>query len=187
MLSLVLVTIIALVSLPTPSASQGDSTLTLPARVINTNEQAICPSDEVREMVRDEIVQDIQNMICNTTLPTCCVGQTQASPVTSCSALPANCPSDYYWVSSSSGTAVQVYCDMDRVCGCSNTGGWTRVTNLNMSDPSEQCPGECVLQSYRSEPRRLCGRRDSSVTVQDVSQLCTTLMASAILKCVEEL
>ena len=162
MLSLVLVPIIALVSLPTSSASQGDSTLTLPARVINTNEQAVCPSDEVREMVRDEIVQDIRNMICNTTLPTCCVGQTQASPVTSCSALPANCPSDYYWVASSNGTAVQVYCDMDRVCGCNSTGGFTRVANLNMSNPSEQWPGELVLQTYNSEPRRLCGRGSSS-------------------------
>ena len=162
MLSLVLVTILALVSHPTPSASQEDNTLTLPARVINTNEQAVCPSDEVREMVRDEIVQDIRNMIRNTTLPTrCLLGQTQASPVTSCSALPANCPSDYYWVASSSGTAVQVYCDMDRVCGCNSTGGFTRVANLNMSNSSEQCPGELVLQTYSSEPRRLCGRGSS--------------------------
>ena len=58
MLSLVLVTILALVSRPTPSASQRDNTLALPARVINTNE-AVCPSDEVREMVQDEIVQNI--------------------------------------------------------------------------------------------------------------------------------
>jgi len=27
-------------------------------------------------------------------------------------------------------TVLQVYCDMDRVCGCSSTGGWTRVANL---------------------------------------------------------
>jgi len=162
MLFLVLVTIIALVSLPTPSASQGHNTLTLPARVINTNEQTICPSDEVREMVQDEIVQDIRNMIRNTTIPTrCLLGETQASPVTSCSALPANCPSDYYWVASSSSTAVQVYCDMDRVCGCNSTEGFTRVANLNMSNLSEQCPGEWILQTYSSEPRRLCGRGSS--------------------------
>ena len=113
-------------------------------------------------MVQDEIVQDIRNMIRNTIIPTrCLLGQTQASPVTSCSALPANCPSDYYWVASSSGTAVQVYCDMNRVCGCNSTGGFTRVANLNMSNPSDQCPGELVLQTYSSEPRRLCGRGSS--------------------------
>jgi len=35
-----------------PSASQGDNTtlpLTLPARVINTNQQAVCPPDEVQQ------------------------------------------------------------------------------------------------------------------------------------------
>ena len=46
--------------------------------------------------------------------------------------------------------------DMDRVCGCNSTGGWTRVADLNMSDPSQQCPGEWMLQTYSSEPRRLC-------------------------------
>jgi len=43
MLFLALTAILALVSLPTPSASQGDNTtlpLTLPARVISTNQQA---------------------------------------------------------------------------------------------------------------------------------------------------
>jgi len=51
---------------------------------------------------------------------------------------------------------------MDNVCGCNSTGGWTRVANLNMSNPSEQCPGELILQTYSSEPRRLCGRGGSS-------------------------
>ena len=160
MLFLVLTAILALVSLPTPSASQGDNTLplTIPVRVTNTNEQ-VCPSDEVREMVRDEINQDVQNIIRSTVIPTLCLlGQTQASPVASCSALFENCPSDYYWVGSSNGTAVQVYCDMDRVCGCNSTGGWTRVANLNMSDPSQQCPGEWILQTYSTAPTRLCGR-----------------------------
>ena len=44
-------------------------------------------------------------------------------------------PSGYYWIRSSNGTAVQVYCDMDRVCGCNSTGGWTRVAYFNMTDP----------------------------------------------------
>ena len=110
-------------------------------------------------MVQDEIVQDIRNMIRNTTLPTrCLLGQTQASPVTSCSELPENCPFDYYWVATSNGTAVQVYCDMDRVCGCYrvHTCGQSKHEN-----PSDQCPGELVLQTYSSEPRRLCGRGSS--------------------------
>ena len=71
-------------------------------------------------------------------------------------------PSGFYWIRSSSGTAVQVYCDMDRVCGCNSTGGWTRVAYLNMTDPSQQCPSTLPLQTRSSEPRRLCGRTSSS-------------------------
>ena len=114
---LVLAAILALVSVPTPSASQEDSTalpLALPARVISTNEQDVCPPSE---MVRNETVHDVRNMIRNTIIPTLCdLGQTQASPAASCSALHAYCPSKYYWVRSSNGTAVQIYCEMDRVC-----------------------------------------------------------------------
>ena len=111
-------------------------------------------------MIRNETVQNIRSSIRNTIIPTLC-GETQASPVASCSALPTYCSSGYHWVRSSNGTAVQVYCDMDRVCGCSSTGGWTRVANLNMSNPSEQCPGDWILQTRSSEPRRLCGRGSS--------------------------
>ena len=58
---------------------------------------------------------------------------------------------------------MQAYCDTQRVCGCSNTTGWTRVASLNTSDPSQQCPGEWILQTYSSEPRRLCGRGSNGV------------------------
>ena len=84
---LVLIAILALVSLPTPSASQGDNTslpLTLPPRVISTNEQAVCPPNEVLEMVRNETAQDIRNTIRNIIIPApCLLGQTQANPVAS--------------------------------------------------------------------------------------------------------
>jgi len=66
MLFLALAAILALVSLPPPSASQGDNTalpLTLPARVISTNQQAVCPPNEVQETARNETTQDIQNSI----------------------------------------------------------------------------------------------------------------------------
>ena len=149
MLFLALVAILALVSLPTPSTSQGDNTtlplITLPARVISANQQAVCPPDEVRETARSETTQDTRNTIRNTILRTqCLVGQSQANPAASCSEIPTSCSSRYYWVSSSNGTAVQVYCDTQRVCGCSNTIGWTRIASLNTSDPSQQCPGEWI-------------------------------------------
>jgi len=120
MLFLAILAILALVSLPTPSASQGDNTalpLTLPPRVISANQQAICPPDEVQETARNDTTKDIRNSIRNTIIPTLClVGQTQANPAASCSELPTSCSSGYCWVRSSNGTAVQVYCDTQRVC-----------------------------------------------------------------------
>ena len=108
--------ILALVSLPTPSASQGENTtlpLTVPTRITGTNQQ-VCSSDEVREIVREEIDQDIQNLMRNTIISIVCGGPTQASPAASCSALPTSCPSGYYWIRIPNGTAVQLYCDVDR-------------------------------------------------------------------------
>ena len=119
MLFLALVTILALVSLPTPSASQENNVpfpLTLPPRVTSANQQAICPPDEVQETARNETTQVIRNSIRNIVISTLClVGQTQAYPAASCSELPTSCSSGYYWVRSSNGTAVQVYCDTQSV------------------------------------------------------------------------
>ena len=153
--------IVALILLHTLSTSQVDNAnlpLTYPARVINTNEQ-VCPPNEVQVSEQNEVAQDIQGLLRTVAAPSCHVFQTSSSPAASCSALPISCPSGYYWVRSSNGSAVQVYCDMDRVCGCNDTGGWTRVANLNMTDPNQQCPGAWMLQNYTTEPRRLCGHR----------------------------
>ena len=65
MLFLALTAILALVSLPTPSASQEDHTtltLTLPDRVISAIQQAVCPSDEVQETAKSEIIHKIRNL-----------------------------------------------------------------------------------------------------------------------------
>ena len=63
--------------------------------------------------------------------------------ISSCSSLYPDCPSDYYWARASNGSVVHVYCDMTLSCG-GVTGGWMRVTELNMTDTSQQCPGELV-------------------------------------------
>ena len=77
---------------------------------------------------------------------------------TSCKEIAENHPkssSGYYWIRRANGSAVQVYCDMDRVCGCNGTGGWVRVAYLNRTDPNQQCP-----QAWRevSSPKRACRR-----------------------------
>ncbi len=44
-------------------------------------------------------------------------------------------PSGYYWLQTSSTSAEK---DMSRICG--GVRGWTRVTQLDMTDPRSQCP-----------------------------------------------
>ena len=60
---------------------------------------------------------------------------------TSCSDLPSSCPSGYY--SMRDRSSARVYCDTTLSCG-GVTGGWMRVAELNMTDTSQQCPGELV-------------------------------------------
>ena len=161
MLFMVVLATIVLPNFPALSASQLDNAnlpLTYPAKVIHTEQ--VCPPNKVQVSEQNEVAQDIQDLLDTVIMPSLCqVFQTQSSPAASCSALPTSCPSGYYWVRSSNGSAVQVYCDMERVCGCNNTGGWTRVAYLNMTDPNQQCPGAWMLQNYTTEPRRLCGNR----------------------------
>ena len=88
-------------------------------------------------------------------------GTTQTNPADSCSDVTNTCPSGFYWVRSPNGTAVQLYCDVQRLFS-HNTGPWTRVAYLNMTDPSQQCPSAWTLQTRSSEPRRLCGRTSSN-------------------------
>ena len=64
-------------------------------------------------------------------------------------------PSGHYWIRSSNGSAVRVYCDMTRLCG-NITGGWMRVAELDMTNSSTQCP--TGLRSRPNSNIRTCAR-----------------------------
>ena len=146
------------------TSQHGNSPLpvTYSATALEGGEQ-VCPPEEQLEIARAEIGQDIRNTIRNDVL---CPGQVQENPAVSCLEI-SQCinfqlPSEYYWITGSSGTAVQVYCDMDRECICSSAsvGGWSRVAYLNMADPNHQCP-----PAWReiTEPVRTCGRTNETL------------------------
>ena len=80
------------------------------------------------------------------------------NPASSCREVPQDSPTGEYWIqTSTTNSPVQVYCDMNRTC-CSTTGGWTRVANLDMTDPNQQCPDGFRLVNRTTAPLRTCGR-----------------------------
>ncbi len=129
----------------------------------------VCPPEEQLEMARAEIAEDVLNIVRNDILDGHCPGQVQENPASSClevSQCNPQLPSEHYWITSSNGTAVRVYCDMTRECSCSSAsvGGWSRVAYLNMTDPTHQCP-----PAWReiTTPVRTCGRTNETVSNSD--------------------
>ena len=144
--------------LPAPTASQATLPLSLPPRVLTGTEQT-CPPDALRQTSQAETAQNIRTLLRDNII--CPASQTQTSPAASCSAISTSCPSGNYWVRSSNGSAVQLYCDMNRVCGCNSTGGWARIAYLDTSNTSQQCPSAWRLVTT---PRRTCRRSTNAAS-----------------------
>ena len=83
--------------------------------------EGVCPDDQQISTVLDEIGMELRGIIRDIIRPSLMVGLQQSRPANSCSEISELHPSEHYWVSSHNGTAAQVYCDMDRVCGCNCT------------------------------------------------------------------
>lgn len=145
---------------PATPSSQEDSLLPViyPPKELGSPGEQACPTDGEREAAETVIGNELHSLLRERILPTLpTAGYSQDHPATSCSTISER-PSGYYWIRSSDGTAVQVYCDTDRECGCGGTGGWTRVTYLNMTDPVQQCPD---TWRYIASPKRTCGRTNN--------------------------
>ena len=88
-------------------------------------------------------------------------GQYQDYPAASCATVllfAPSSPSGLYWVRSSNGSAVHVYCDMNRLCG-NITGGWMRVAKLDMTKRNTQCPSG--LRQHNRSNLHMCGINSS--------------------------
>ena len=97
------------------------------------------------------------------------IGQSQDNPTPSCAVLNVRglSPSGYYWVRTSNGSAVRVYCVMTRLCG-GVTGGWVRVASLDKTNSSQNgmCPSG--LSEHISSTVRTCRRGDTSAGCSSV-------------------
>ena len=117
-----------------------------------------CPSDDdlagitadTNSILRNEIISALEGTLS---------GQEATCPATSCRAIARQqpqWPSGDYWVTNTSGAAVQVYCDLTGEC-CDGSPGAARVGYLNMSDPTQTCP-EPWTEYQGLSLRRACGR-----------------------------
>ena len=105
-----------------------------------------------------EKIMQIQNSLNDRIELYSLLGRNSINPASSCSHVllfNLSSPSGHYWIRSSNGSAVGVYCEFNRQCGCDGPSAWTRVAFLNMSDPNQVCPSNWT---YISSPVRTCGR-----------------------------
>ena len=101
------------------------------------------------------------------------LGRNSINPVSSCSHVflfHSSSPSGHYWIKSSNGSAVRVYCDFNRQCGCDGPSTWTRVAFLNMSGSNQVCPsnGGCKSTFYSTfglTYSRVCGQSNGNTDV----------------------
>ena len=69
-----------------------------------------------------------------------------------------NSPSGVYLLATNDGTKY-TYCNMEELCG--SGGGWTRLAYLDMSDATQNCPGNLATLTYQGV--RYCRRADSTI------------------------
>ena len=126
-----------------------------------SNQEALALTNSSIQMIEMRFSQDL-SMIESQTMAliqnyTERSGLYQNYPAASCGAIlqfvPSS-PSGHYWIRSSDGSAVHVYCDMTRSCG-GVTGGWMRVAELDMRDSGSQCPSD-LRMGTACNPTRTC-------------------------------
>ena len=110
--------------------------------------------------LKDEVIEALQESLKDDRTCRTQPGNSEACAATSCKEIIDKNPrasSGYYWVKAYEVVNVtEVFCDFNLThCG---TKGWMKVADLNMNDPTQQCPQELRLIT---SPKRLCGKSSS--------------------------
>lgn len=101
--------------------------------------------------IRDAIRNDVTNLInaevktnLNDILQAKYLGQNERYPASTCREILDAFPdteSGEFWLRNPLGRVFQAYCNMDVSCGpYNNITGWMRVADLDLTDPTQQCP-----------------------------------------------
>ena len=111
-------------------------------------------------------------------------GQLRGYPAPSCQAIHKLYPSfrsGYYWVTSSNGSSIRVYCDMTKSCN-NFTGGLTRVAVLNDETRPCICTGDFMIyqdtRCVRSSADPGCSHIIFSLMNMSYSHICGTVEIS---------
>ena len=133
-----------------PAVAQGANiTLPLiyPGQVLQGDGSQTCPSEEQRRVARSEIKNDTRSLFQQSVVP---LLQTQVptEPPTQPTTQPTTQPPTVTRFS------------------CGGSTGWRRVANLNMSNPSQQCPS--VWQEINT-PHRVCRSRSLGASCEGLN------------------
>ena len=99
---------------------------------------------------------------------TCDPGKCSDNPAFSCAEvreIDEVAQSGPYWLKLYNGSSINIHCDFDTHCSCSDstpTNSWTRIAFHNMSDANHGCPYN--LQLNEATERRMCGTRHRGCT-----------------------
>ena len=116
---------------------------------------------------------------CNSLFSLIWISHVMIGRLISCAALPSSSPSGYYWVETSTGSYVRVFCDMTRSCG-NITGGWIRVANI---DSKNGCPSELSKKNNncrRSPNGAGCSSVDISAHNFNYSKVCGRIIGKQV-------
>ena len=132
--------------------ASSNGVLPYPATILE-GEGQVCPPEEVNNIARAKIAEDIRDIVRNYTMEeTPCPGN-QENPAVSCNEI-AECnpelPSGNYWLNTSM-TPVSVYCEMTPLFN--QNGSWVQVAAFNITQSDVQCPDGLELLT---SPRRMC-------------------------------
>ena len=144
------------------SNQEGQNTTTLEKAVDIAIEKFNSKMEKIIDTAMEEVIANISNSFEQLLSPIMTElhllrlpGSTPSHPAASCKEikeLSPTAPSGYYWLRGTGDSSVHMYCDMSRSCG-GITGGWMRVTKLNMTNSSHTCPAGLKLLTT---PKRLC-------------------------------
>ena len=111
-------------------------------------------------------------------------GQLRGYPAPSCQAIHKLHPSfksGYYWVTSSTGSSIRVYCDMTKSCN-NFTGGLTRVAVLNDETRPSICTGDFTIyqntRCIRCSAEPGCSHITFPLMNMSYSHICGTVESS---------